>query len=129
MGNFFNDILKPLSCRDDTKAYIIGIFSDFQKSIKNDLSKDSITLTFAKARFKNSFELYQKLGDWIFFSQVLFPEHLSGNASADYYISIGQISYYSCYRLLNKQWLLYEEMSDQFSSLEKKTKLLLRNLH
>lgn len=126
MSDFFQGILKDLPCREDTKAYIIGIFSDFQRSAKNDLSKNSITLIFAKARFNHDFSIYQNLGDWLFFSRVFFPEHLS-NASEDYYTSIGQISYYSCYRLLNRQWLLYEELSDQFTNLEVKTKFLLRN--
>lgn len=128
MSDFFQSILKDLPCREDTKAYIIGIFSDFQRSAKNDLSKNSITLTFAKARSNHDFSIYQNLADWLFFSRVLFPEHLM-DASEDYYVSIGRISYYSCYRLLNRQWLLYEELSDQFTNLEKKTKFLLRRLH
>jgi hypothetical protein len=117
---FFEELLLDLECQRDTKAYIISIYGKY-KSSEFDLSKDSVTLLFAQARDKQDFLTYQNLGDWIFFSNTLAPSHLKF-ASKDYYDTIARLSYYSCYKLINKQWKLYEEMSDNFIYLNNKVK-------
>lgn len=86
-----------------------------------DLSKDSVTVLFAQARSKHDFLIYQNLGDWIFFSNTMASAHLH-NASQDYYQTIARLSYYSCYKLINKKWKLFEELSDNFPVLESKVK-------
>jgi hypothetical protein len=118
--DFFEDLLDDLECQRDTKAYIISIYGKYKTS-QFDLSKDSVTLLFAQARSNQDFLTYQNLGDWIFFSNTLAPDHLKF-ASKDYYDTVARVSYYSCYRLINRQWKLFEELSDNFLYLENQVK-------
>lgn len=117
---FFETILNDLECHSATRAYIISIYGKY-KSAEFDLSKDSVTLLFAQARSNHDFLTYQNLGDWIFFINTLAPNHLS-NASKDYYDTIARLSYYSCYKIINRQWKLFEELSDNFTFLETQVK-------
>lgn len=117
---FFEEILTDLKCQADTRAYIIGIFGKY-KTAEFDLSKDSITMLFSQARSKQDFLTYQNLGDWIFFANTMAPDHLKF-ASKDYYDTVARFSYYSCYRLINRQWKLFEELSDNFLTLENQVK-------
>lgn len=127
LNNFFHNILSDLECRSDTKAYITSVFTKF-KTADFDLSKDSVGLLFLQAKYKQDFVVFQNLADWIFFCRTYLPQHLN-HASDDYYQNIAQLSYYSCFKLINKQWVLFEELSDRFPSLEKQTsRLLSKNL-
>lgn len=125
--NFFDEMLNDLTCQRDTKAYIISIYGKF-KSAQFDLSKDSVTLHFAQARNNQDFLTFQNLGDWIFFANTMAPNHLRF-ASKDYYDTVARLSYYSCYRLINKQWKLFEELSDNFLSLEDQVKKRLSSIY
>ncbi len=118
--NFFNDLLTDLECQQDTKAYIISIYGKY-KTAQFDLSKDSVTILFAQARNNQDFLTYQNLGDWIFFANTMAPNHLRF-ASKDYYDTVARLSYYSCYKLINRQWKLFEELSDNFLLLENQVK-------
>lgn len=117
---FFNEIISDIKCRRDTKAYIVGIYSKY-KSSEYDLSKYSVSLQFMQARQKQDFLTYQNLGDWIFFSNTIYPQHLKF-ASKEYYDTIAQLSYYSCYKLINKKWPLFEELADQLPVIEEEIK-------
>jgi len=55
------------------------------------------------------------------------PSHLH-DASRDYYQTIARLSYYSCYKLINKQWKLFEELSDNFPKLERQVKTKLESI-
>lgn len=127
ISSFFNELLIDLDCQYDTRSYIVGIFGRYQTTA-SDLSQDSITLTFAQARYNQDFSIYQNLGDWLFFVNTMAPEHLQF-ASKDYYDTIAKLSYYSCYRLINRQWKLFEELADNFQSLEKQVKQRLPRLN
>jgi hypothetical protein len=118
--NFFDEILNDLECQRDTRAYIISIYGKY-KTAEFDLSKDSVTLQLCQARDKQDFLAYQTLGDWIFFANTMAPSHLK-SASKDYYDTVARISYYSCYRLINRQWKLFEELSDNLLTLEDQVK-------
>lgn len=118
--SFFEKTLHDITCQDDTKAYIVSIYGKY-KTPDFDLSKDSITLLFSQARQKQDFSVYQNLGDWIFFANTLAPAHLK-NASKEYYETIARLSYYSCYRLINRQWRLFEELADDYPALEYQVK-------
>lgn len=126
LHKFFEEILRDLKCQADTKAYIISIFGKY-KSPEFDLSKDNITVLFSQARCKQDFLTYQNLGDWIFFANTIAPDHLRF-ASKDYYDTVARFSYYSCYRLINRQWKLFEELSDNFLVLEDQVKNKLGNI-
>jgi len=118
--DFFGEMLSDLKCQADTKAYIIGIYGKY-KSPEFDLSKDSVGLMFLQARTKQDFSIYQNLGDWIWFASTISPSHLRF-ASKDYYDNIAQLSYYSCYKIINKKWKLFEELSDNFVELEEQAR-------
>lgn len=124
--NFFEDLLKDLDCSGDTKSYIISIFDKY-KFVKDDLSKDSITLLFIEATQKQNFSIYQNIGDWVFFANIIAPQHLK-NASKNYYDTIAKKSYMSCFYLLNKQWNLFKDMSENFNTLEYGVKKRLKNI-
>ena len=120
ISSFFDELLIDLKCQRDTKAYIVSIYGKY-KTAEFDLSKDSVTLLFAQARNKQDFLTYQNLGDWIFFANTVAPAHLRF-ANKDYYDTIARISYFSCYKIVNRQWKLFEELSDNFLVLEHQVK-------
>lgn len=126
LGKFFEEEFADLKCQPDTKAYIISIFNKYQ-SANFDFSDQNITLLFAQARQNHDFLAYQSCADWVFFLNSLFEEHLKF-ASKEYYNQIGQSSYYSCYRLINRQWDLYRELAENFQSLEFQVKNKLQNI-
>lgn len=107
---------KPLSeiktSQEATHAYISNIF------IKNvtaqyDFSKDSIVLTFGKAKEQYSFKLFQETADWLFFIKSFNPGSLN-KCSMNLYNTIAQNSYYKCHIIINKKWPLFEELADRF---------------
>jgi hypothetical protein len=120
---FFQNELSNLNCDENTKSYIIGIFYKYRSS-QFDYSGQSITIKFAEAKASHNFESYQNLADYLFFMGSIFPEYLN-YTSKDYYQTIGRLSYYTCYRLINKQWKSFEELSDRFPELENETRNLL----
>jgi hypothetical protein len=123
LSEFFEEVLRGLQCQQATRAYLISLYSQYRIS-DFDLSKESITLQFISARENQSFATYQQIADWIMFCQTLAPQHLH-NASSDYYRTLGQLSYYSCYQLINRKWLLFEELADNFLPIETQIKTLL----
>jgi hypothetical protein len=127
ISSFFDELLNDLHCQNDTKAYIVSIYGKY-KTAEFDLSKDSVTLLFAQARSKQDFLCYQNLGDWIFFANTIAPQHLH-HASKDYYDTVARLSYYSCYKLINRQWKLFEELADDFLTLEEQVKKRLPKLN
>jgi hypothetical protein len=120
---FFEEALEDLTCDPKTRAYVVSVFTKFSK-VSCDLPSESITLTFYEAKRKHDFATYQALGDWILFCRTEFPEHLH-NASDDYYLAVGRLSYYSCYRLINKQWIVYEEIADRLDDVSNEARELL----
>jgi hypothetical protein len=126
LNTYFLEKLNSLNCNPTTKAYIVSIFSDLSPT--NDLSTESITILYSKAQSKHDFDAYQRLANWIFLCNSLYPEHLN-NASLDYYHTIGKLSYYSCYRLLNRQWVLFEQLADQFVPLSMETRKAIGKLY
>lgn len=126
LNTYFSNVLQDLHCEEDTRAYIVSVFSKY-KTANHDLSKDNITLTYAQAYFNQDFFVFQNLADWILFSKTLYPEHLAA-ASEDYYFNIGRLSYYSCYKLINKQWKCYEQLADCFIPLSEQIRKSFENL-
>lgn len=124
--NFFDELLVDIGCQRDTRAYIVSIYGKY-KTAQFDLSKDSVTLMLAQGRNKQDFLTYQNLGDWIFFANTMAPNHLRG-ASKDYYDTVARLSYYSCYKLINREWKLFEELADNFLVIEGQVKEKLGSL-
>lgn len=114
LESFFIEKTKPLlkHYQEATRAYIVNVLKSAKKESK-DYSKDSLTIIYSKAKLEQNFELFQNIADWILFTKSVYPISLQG-ASEDYYNALAQDSYYRCYRLLNRQWLLFEELADKF---------------
>lgn len=119
LESFFDKTIHLKNFQESTIAYLVNLFKTAKKQ---DYSKDSLTLIYSRAKFEQNFNLFQNLGDWILFTETLYPEHLN-KASKEYYEILAQNSYYTCYRMLNRQWRLYEELADTFPRLI----ILLRN--
>jgi len=124
LTNYFASELRNLKCSDEVRAYIVSVLSAYRFSEK-DLSNHSITVEYAIARNENDFQRFQTVGDYLFFANSFVPESLNG-ASSEYYQSVAQLSYYSCYRLMNRQWRLYEQMADRFIDLSQETRQIIR---
>lgn len=125
LTKFFEKTLDDLPCHYDTKAYIVSIYTKYKKA-QCDLSKNSLTLLYASAKENQDFSSFQDIGDWLFFTKSLYPESLHG-ASEDYYHTLGRLSYYSCFKILKKQWRSFEELADNFITLEKEATIRIRS--
>lgn len=124
LTDYFSDELRELRCQEEIRAYIVSIFSQYQFTEK-DLSGRSLTIEYSIAKGENDFARYQNIGDYVFFANSLYPESLNG-ASKDYYHSVGRMSYYACYRLMNRQWKIYEQLADCFVELSEETRHIIR---
>lgn len=126
LNKFFEQEFKILNCKETTKAYIISILSKY-KCANFDYSDQSLTIIYGQAKLNGNFSTFQNIADWIFFCEVIFPTYLQ-NASKEYYHSIAQLSYYNCYKLINRQIDVYEQLSDEFTTLIKLTKNIIQNI-
>lgn len=127
LHTFFENTFADLKCQPTTKAYIVSIYDKYKTS-NFDLSDQSITILYGQARQNNKFEIYQNLGDWIFFINTTKP-HFSNHTNKEYYDTVARLSYYSCYRLINKKWQLFEELADNFINIEQDVKLKLQGIN
>lgn len=118
LDNFLEEYLQDIEFEKiETKEYIKGIFKE-QLHGKNNLADKSLTLKYIKAKERYSFDEFKELGDWIFWIKTTYPEFLNG-ASDNFYNDLAKISYYKCHILLNRQWGLFEEISDRFEYFAK----------
>lgn len=118
LNDFFTKALGDLNCHPYTRAYLINLYAGYHKTT-HDLSQDNLTLLFLKARTNNDFYLLQQCADWIFYLQTMWPEQKTSTA---YYQDIARLSYYSCYKIINRQLPLYIELADNFIILENQAK-------
>lgn len=121
--NYFVSKLEDLKCEYQTRSYIIGIFNKYLKNADGDLSRDNIILLYADASANRNFICFQNIGDWVFFCRIFFPEFIPGQM----YVNLGQMSYFHCYKILERKWPVFEELADRFESLENQTKKLIRD--
>lgn len=112
LHTFLEEQIRELNCDEEIKAYVVGTLANYNKGFI-DYSNKSITLIYANAKNKQDFHTFQSVGDYLLLISSFFPEHLK-NASKNYYYSIAQISYYSCYKILNKKIKVYEKLADTF---------------
>ncbi len=113
LASYFSKQIKINKCQQTTQAYVVEIFSR-----ECPIITESLTLAYSEARAECSFKNYQCLADSILYIKSLYPEYLC-NASPEYYDALAQNSYYSCYKLINKQWKLFEELADLFPQIIK----------
>lgn len=126
INKFFAEQMSALPCRDITRSYIVGILSKY-KIANDDYSNRSLTILYSKAKKERNFLIFQNLADYIFFSRTFFPEYLS-NASIDYYQSLAQSSYYTCYKIVDKKIDIYQELADRFQELTEQTHSIIQKI-
>ena len=118
---FLEENLKSINTNfPETKTYINSVFIKFLNA-DEDLSNKNIILEFAQAKNNYNFNKFQEIGDWILYGLSIFPKYFK-NASEEYYITIGQNSYYKCFKMLNNKWPLFEELSDNLELIIKNIK-------
>jgi hypothetical protein len=125
LEDFFVSLANDLKCERETQTYIISILVQ-NKNAEHDLSKESLTLIYSDAFFNQDFGKFQNIGDYVFFINSIFPQYFQA-ASEQYYIHLGQLSYYQCYKILQRKWKLYEEIADRLPELteELRNKLII----
>lgn len=112
LSEFFDQKISIPNCPKFTKAYIVDLFIRYIKA-EIDLSNHSLTLLYKDGLESGSFDKLQNIGDWLMFTKSLYPDSLTG-ASIEYYDTLARSAYYKCYLMLKRQWLVYEELADQF---------------
>jgi len=107
---WFDNALHGLRCDNDTRAYVAGVLAGFGTRADGDLSNESIVLMYNDARVNGDFSRFQRIGDWVLWVSTLYPKHVAENITL--VETIGRLSYYSCHRILRREWKLYEELAE-----------------
>lgn len=116
LDSWFAERLQGLHYRPETIAYVAGVLkAQANPRPEECMAGKSVVLAFAEARERGDFAEYQRIGDWVLFVNVVLPESIEHEREA--VTTIGQLSYYSCYRLIHYKWDLYEELADELPSL------------
>lgn len=109
MLNLFEEATNKLKVQDTTKSYIVSTLINYKSNYIIDIP---ICIKFSEATFNNDFKQFQEIADFILFAGSIYPAYFK-NMNEEYFISLGQMSYLKCYKLINKQWKLYEELADK----------------
>jgi hypothetical protein len=113
LEDWFCRSLEGIKVSRDARAYLVSLFSSM-RSARNDMSDESIVLAFAAARNTGEFLKFQRIGDYVLWGLSFAPESFEVPEVA---IDLGRLSYYTCWRLTNKQWVVYEELADDLPRL------------
>lgn len=109
LNRWFVDRLDGLRCREDTRAYVTGVLIGFCP--EGDMSRESVVLAYAEARTRGNFAAFQRIGDWVLWVDAINPAYIRENREV--VESIGRLSYYTCHRIMRRQWHVYEELADE----------------
>lgn len=113
MEDWFCKRLEGVEASRDARAYLVSLFSSM-RSARDDLSKESIVLAFSEARTTGEFQKFQRIGDYVVWGLSFVPESFE---VPDLAVDLGRLSYYTCWRLTNKEWRVYEELADELPRL------------
>jgi hypothetical protein len=106
--DWFEKRLADIPCTRETRTYIAGVMMKYVVSNNDNLCDRSIVLAWAEARDSHDIVKFQRLGDWILWSASLVPQSFDSLGIVQ---AVGQQSYDACYRLLRRQWKLYDELA------------------
>lgn len=112
LDKWFASKLADLPYGDPTRAYVANVLG--HRRYDNDLSNHSLVLAFADARYRADFAGYQRIGDWVLWVDVFYPEFV---VERDLSQSLARQSYYACHRMMRGQWPIYEELADKLPTL------------
>lgn len=116
LEDWFCEQLQEVSVSDPARAYLTTLFSSM-KTTKDDMSRESVVLAYARARDRREFSEFQRIGDWTIWSLSMVPEHVKEH---DLAVDLGRLSYYACWRMLRGEWTLYEELADDLPRISRK---------
>ncbi len=108
-----------MSGNPETIAYIVGVLSK-RRWDSDDLSNQSVVLTFQDACLKGDFVTFQRIGDYVLFIDTAYPEHFNGIREC--VENVGRLSYQRCFRLMGGKWRVFEELADELPSLVSKVR-------
>jgi len=101
---------------------VAGVLSQ-KRWDKTDMSSQSVVLAYRDAAATGDFASFQRLGDWVLFVDIAYPQHI--DRSRGVVESLGQQSYYSCYRIMMGRWRIYEELADGLPRIASNARRLL----
>ncbi len=110
---FFYQVTSEIKAETkEVQPYIHGVLTQYVQHQKG-FPNDSVTLLFIQAQDDMSFHRFQSLGDWIFFLSSIFPTAAQKHQTV--YSMVGKTCYSRCHNLLNKKWMVFEELADNFN--------------
>lgn len=122
LDRWFSDRLQGLKCSPETFAYVVGVLSQ-KRWDKADMSSQSVVLAYRDATLAGNFAGFQRLGDWVLFVDIAYPQHI--DRSREVVESLGRLSYYSCHRIMMGRWRIYEELADSLPNIAANARRLL----
>lgn len=120
---WFEERLGDLPQSLETKAYVVSVFTRFVGTSVDDMSDESVVLAFMRAQETADFGGFQRIGDWVLWVETFMPDAVKDKRQV--VETFGRLAYARCFRLLKKQWPLYEELADDLPRL---TRLARRSL-
>ena len=111
LDHWFADKLRAVRCREDTRAYIVGVLS----RQLDDMSDESIVLSFNDASMNGDFATFQRIGDWSLWASSFAPH--PQKSQRELVEKFGRLSYYACHRIMHGKWLVYEELADELPAI------------
>jgi hypothetical protein len=116
LESWFADQLQDLNCSPETLAYVVGVLKALgQPKAGEDMSKQSVIMAYQAASMSGEFAGFQKLGDWVLWTDVVCPDFVDVNRQV--FESFGQLSYLSCHKILRGQWHVFEELANELPSI------------
>ena len=110
--DWFRERIEEIPYSLELKAYVVGVLNRFVTQ-PFELPRGSVVLAYADARFSGDFVKFQQLGDWILWQRSFVPTR----DNVELIERVGKESYQTCHVLLHGQWRVYDELSQQLSSV------------
>jgi hypothetical protein len=123
LDDWFAERLEAVNCSPDARAYVVSVLSSFKRA-DGDLSDRSIVVAFANARDHGNFEHFQRIGDWVLWTATIMPGAIAEHRET--IETLGRMSYYTCHRMVQRTWPVYEELADELPSLAQKVRCTLQ---
>jgi len=111
---WFAERLQGVRCGSDTRAYVVGVLAGFRSAKAMLDPTASLVVALAQARQSGDFTAFQRLGDNVLWTSSFCPQAIG---DAELIKTIGRSAYFSCYRLVNRQWKCYEELADTLPAI------------
>ena len=116
LDDWFVSKLQGLEYKPETIAYVAGVLKTLAHPSSNDaFEQRSIVLAYADARLSGDFIKFQRIGDYVLWAETIIPESIA--LDREVVVTIGKLSYYTCYRLTQRSWPVYVELAEQLPAI------------